>query len=66
MEKHKLQKVASAEVRSLLLDGYRLVFECKITGSYYLLRHPNGSRMSVHVRNDKVIICKNGLQVKTV
>ena len=61
---YKLQKLASAEVTSLLSDGYRWVADLSNhrKESYYaFLRHPaNGNRACIRITNGEGCVMING------
>lgn len=67
MVKAKLRKIASAQVRSLLLDGWRLVAQVTDADSsiHIVLKHSNGRKCRLHLSNNRFSFYVNSKLVKS-
>lgn len=63
----KLRKIASAQVRSLLLDGWRLVAQITDADSsiHIVLKHSNGRKCRLHLSNNRFSVYVNSKLVKS-
>lgn len=65
---NKLSKIATAEVQSLLCDGYSLVSQVYLRNTWYMrLRHSrNLSYIVIRLRPSSLLITKNNKIIKNL
>lgn len=62
----RLHKIATAEVQSLLCDGYSFISQVQLRDTWYMrLRHSrNQSYIVIRLRPDSLLITKNNKAIK--